>query len=133
MSLKKSKVTSSRIKVIQKLYSSLINPKSEIDYPKSQYKKFIKDVVTGTLERSELIEETITTHLSKDIDLKKTDKLLKIILFAALFEIMFKHNTPKKVIISEYLVASEYFLEKIQIGYLNAILDKIAKILRKDE
>ena len=133
MSLKKSKVTSPRIKVIQKLYSSLINPNSEIYYPKSQYKKFIKDVVTGTLERSELIEETITTHLTEDIDLKKTDKLLKIILFAALFEIMFKHNTPKKVIISEYLVASEHFLEKIQIGYLNAILDKISKILRKDE
>ena len=66
-------------------------------------------------------------------NLKKTDKLLKIILFAALFELMFKHNTPKKVIISEYLTASEHFLEKIQIGYLNAILDKIAKILRKDE
>ena len=133
MSLKKSKVTSPRIKVIQKLYSSLINPNSEIDYPKSQYKKFIKDVVTGTLERSKLIEETINTHLTEDIDLKKTDKLLKIILFAATFELMFKHNTPKKVIISEYLLTSEHFLEKIQIGYLNAILDKIAKILRKDE
>ena len=71
MSLKKSKVTSPRIKVIQKLYSSLINPNSEIEYPKSQYKKFIKDVVTGTLERLELIEETITTHLNSDIDLKK--------------------------------------------------------------
>ena len=133
MSLKKSKVTSPRIKVIQKLYSSLINPNSEIDYPKSQYKKFIKDVVIGTLERSELIEETIANHLKSDIDLKKTDKLLKIILFAGTFELMFKHNTPKKVIISEYLVASEHFLEKIQIGYLNAILDKISKILRKDE
>ena len=133
MSLKKSKVTSPRIKVIQKLYSSLINPNSEIDYPKSQYKKFIKDVVTGTLERLELIEETIATHLNSDIDLKKTDKLLKIILFEGTFELMFKHNTPKKVIISEYLLASEHFLEKIQIGYLNAILDKIAKILRKDE
>ena len=133
MSLKKSKVTSPRIKVIQKLYSSLINPDSEIDYPKGQYKKFIKDVVIGTLERSELIEETITAHLSEDINLKKTDKLLKIILFASLFELMFKHNTPKKVIISEYLVASEHFLEKIQIGYLNAILDKIAKILRKEQ
>ena len=133
MSLKKSKISSPRIKVIQKLYSSLINPTSLIEYPKSQYKKFIKDIVTGTLERSELLEETINSHLSEDINLKKTDKLLKIILFAALFELMFKHNTPKKVIISEYLIASEHFLEKIQIGYLNAILDKIAKILRKDE
>ena len=133
MSLKRSKILSPRVKVIQKLYSSLINPNSEIDYPKSQYKKFIKDVVTGTIERSDLLEETINSHLRDDINLKKTDKLLKIILFAALFELMFKHNTPKKVIISEYLIASEHFLEKIQIGYLNAILDKIAKILRKDE
>ena len=133
MAQKKSKYSSPRIKVIQKLYNSLMNPDAEIDYPKSQYKKFIKDVVSGTLERSNLIEETINSYLSKDIDLIKTDKLLKIILFAAIFELMFKHNTPKKVIINEYLLASEYFVEKIQTGYLNAILDKISKKLRKQE
>ena len=133
MDPKKSKNSSPRIKVIQKLYNSILNPEAVIDFPKSQYKKFIKDVVTGTLERSNLIEENINLYLKKDIDLTKTDKLLKIVLFAAIFELMFKHSTPKKVIISEYLIASEYFLEKIQIGYLNAILDKISKELRKDE
>ena len=110
-----------------------MNPDTKIEYSKNQYRKFIKDVVAGTLERLELIEETINRNLSEDIDLKKTDKLLKIILFAAVFELLFKHNNPKKVIISEYLLASEYFLEKVQIGYLNAILDKISKVLRKGE
>ena len=110
-----------------------MNPEAVIEYPKSQYKKFIKDVVSGTLERTDLIETKINSFLTKDINLNKTDKLLKIILFAAIFELMFKHNTPTKVIISEYLIASEHFLEKIQIGYLNAILDKIAKELRKKE
>ena len=133
MDLNKFKNSSPRIKVIQKLYNSLLNPDAEIEYPKSQYKKFIKDVVTGTLERSELIKVKINLHLNNDINLDKTDKLLKIVLFAAIFELMFKHNTPKKVIINEYLLASEHFLEKIQIGYLNAILDKIAKELRKEE
>ena len=133
MNLKKSKHLSPRIKVIQNLYSLIFNPDSVIDYPKSQYKKFIRDVVEGTLERSDLIEETINKNLSEDINLVKTDKLLKIILFAAMFELIFKHNTPKKVIINEYILASEYFLEKIQIGYLNAILDKISKKLRKHE
>jgi len=131
MALKKSKNSSPRIKVIQKIYNSLMNPGVVIDYPKNQYKKFIKDVVSGTLERNELIEEAVNKHLFDDIDLVKTDKLLKIILFASVFELMFKHNTPTKVIISEYLLAAEYFLEKIQIGYLNAILDKISKQLRK--
>ena len=133
MDQRKSKNPSPRIKIIQKIYNSLMNPESDIEYSKNQYKKFIKDVVTGTLERSDLIEETINKHLNNDINLKKTDKLLKIILFAAVFELMFKHNNPKKVIISEYLLASEFFLEKVQIGYLNAILDKISKALRKDE
>ena len=110
-----------------------MNPGTKIKFPKNQYKKFIKDVVNGTLERSELIEEKIIQYLDNDIDLKKTDKLLKIILFAAVFELLFKHNNPKKVIISEYLLASEYFLEKVQIGYLNAILDKISKDIRKEE
>ena len=133
MFLNKSNNTSPRIKVIQKLYNALMNPDATIEYPKSQYKKFIKDVVTGTLERSDLIEDRIKSFLINDINLAKTDKLLKIILFAAIFELMFKHNTPKKVIINEYLLASEHFLEKIQIGYLNAILDKISKEIRKDD
>ena len=131
MNQKKSKKSSPRIKIIQKIYNSMMNPGVDIEYPKSQYKKYIKDVVSGTLERSELIEESINMNLADDIDLVKTDKLLKIILFAAIFELMFKHNTPTKVIISEYLLASEYFLEKIQIGYLNAILDKISILIRK--
>ena len=133
MDQKKFKNPSPRIKIIQKIYNSLMNQNTMIEFPKNQYKKFIKDVVTGTLERSDLIEETINKFLKTDINLKKTDKLLKIILFAAVFELLFKHNNPKKVIISEYLLASEYFLEKVQIGYLNAILDKLAKELRKDE
>tara|TARA_B100000212_G_C27174508_1_gene447582 strand:+ start:236 stop:637 length:402 start_codon:yes stop_codon:yes gene_type:complete len=133
MEAKKNKNSSPRIKIIQKIYNSLMNPNTDIQYSKNQYKKFIKDVVSGTLERSELIEETIKKHLNKDINLVKTDKLLKIILFAAIFELLFKHNNPKKVIISEYLLASEYFLEKVQIGYLNAILDKLSKVIRKDE
>tara|TARA_B000000557_G_scaffold35062_1_gene25485 strand:- start:63 stop:464 length:402 start_codon:yes stop_codon:yes gene_type:complete len=133
MGLKKNKNSSPRIKIIQKIYNAVMNPSSNIEYSKNQYKKFIKDVVEGTLERSELIESTIKKTISNDIDFKKTDKLLKIILFAAIFELMFIHKNPKKVIISEYLLASEYFLEKVQIGYLNAILDKLSKVLRKDE
>ena len=133
MSQRKNKNSLPRVKIVQKIYNLAMNPNTQVDYPKSQYKKFIKDVVEGTLERSELIESTINEHLNSDIDLKKTDKLLKIVLFAAVFELLFKHNNPKKVIISEYVLASEYFLEKVQIGYLNAILDKISKVIRKDE
>ena len=122
---------SPRIRVIQKLYGNVLNPDAEIEYPKSQYKKFIKDVVQGTIERNDLIEETVSKYIADDLDLSRTDKLLKIILFAAIFELMFKHNNPTKVIINEYVKTSEFFLEKAQIKFVNAILDKIAKNIRK--
>tara|TARA_A100000164_G_C21499565_1_gene581811 strand:- start:162 stop:566 length:405 start_codon:yes stop_codon:yes gene_type:complete len=133
MSVKINKNTSPRVRVIQKIYGSLMNPDEVIIYPKSQYKKFIKDVVQGTIERKELIEEILIKHMKGDIDLKRTDKILKIIIFAAIFELLFKHNNPIKVIISEYLKASEFFLEKAQTRYLNAILDKISIKIRKIE
>ena len=120
-----------RVRVIQKLYGNSINPEADIEYSKSQYKKFIKDVVQGTIERNDLIEETVKKHLSDDLELKRTDKLLTIIVYAAIFELMYKHNSPTKVIINEYVKTSEFFLEKAQISFVNAILDKIAKNIRK--
>ena len=120
-----------RVRVIQKLYGNSLNSDAVIEYPKSQYKKFIKDVVQGTIERKDLIVETISKHIPEDLDLKRTDKLLKIIIFAAIFELMFKHNSPTKVIINEYVKTSEFFLEKAQIKFVNAILDKISKSIRK--
>ena len=120
-----------RVRVIQKLYGNSINPDADIEYPKSQYKKFIKDVVQGTIERNDLIEDTINNYIPKDLNLKRTDKLLKIIIYAGIFELMYKHNNPTKVIINEYVKTSEFFLEKAQIKYLNAVLDKISKCIRK--
>lgn len=129
---KENKSSLPRVKIVQKIYNLLMNPNAQVEYPKSQYKKFIKDVTEGTLERRELIEETVVKFLKDDIDLKRTDKLLKIIIFAAVFELLYKHNNPKKVIISEYLKTSHFFLEKTQIKYLNAILDKLSGLIRNN-
>ena len=131
MSNNKKNVTP-RVRVIQKLYGNSLNSDADIEYPKSQYKKFIKDVVQGTIERNDLIVETIKKYIPDDLDLKRTDKLLKIIIFAGIFELMYKHNNPTKVIINEYVKTSEFFLEKAQIKFLNAILDKISKKIKNE-
>ena len=60
--------SSPRVKIIQKLYSKALNPEEKIIYNKSQYKKFIKDVTEGTLERRELIEETIEKFLKDEFN-----------------------------------------------------------------
>ena len=102
-----------------------------ISFPKHRFKKFIKDVVNGTLERNEIINEEIKNHLENDVDIKKIDKVFEIIIKSAIFELMYKPNTSKKIIIKEYLNASNFFLEISQTKYLNALLDKISKKIRK--
>ena len=129
--LNKKKIVTPRVKIIQNLYSKKSNPDFDIKYNKNQFKKFIKDVTEGTIEREELIDEIIEKNLKDDININKTDKILMIIIHAAIYELLFKHNNSISVIISEYLKTAEIFIEKGKIAYLNAILDKISKILRK--
>jgi len=119
-----------RVIVIQKLYAKKLNKKSELTFTKHRYKKFIKDVVLGTLERREIIEETIQQYLSKDLNEKRTEKLLILLLHAAIFEFLYRPQTSPNIIINEYLNTSDFFLEENQKKYLNAILDKVSKQIR---
>jgi len=115
-----------RVIVIQKLYGQHLNKDSELIFPKHRYKKFIKDVVKGTIERNEVIEELIDNELKADININKTDILIKLIIKAAIYEFMYLQKVPIKVVISEYLKVSDFFVEKKQKSFLNAILDKVS-------
>ena len=122
-----------RVIVIQKLYGHHLNKDSTITFPKHRYKTFIKDVVNGTIERKELIQDLIDRELKEDINENKTELLIKIMIMAAIYEFMFMHKTPVKVIITEYLKVSDFFVEKSKKSFLNAILDKISKKSRTNE
>ena len=119
-----------RIIVIQKLYTHHLNKDSELYFPKHRYKKFIKDVVNGTIERKELIQSLLDKELENNINEKKTDLMVKLMIMAAIYEFMFMHKTPVKVVISEYLKVSDFFTESNQKSFLNAILDKVSKFSR---
>jgi len=116
--------------VVQKLYAHHLNKDSEITFPKHRYKKFIKDVVNGTIERNDLITEELHTHLKNDLKLSKLDKLFQVIIKCAVFEFLYKPKISTKIIIKEYLNASNFFIGDSQTKYLNALLDKISKKIR---
>ena len=121
---------SPRVIIIQKLYGKFFNNDEELTFSKHRFKKFIKDVVMGTIERNDLINEELKNHLSEDLQLSKLDKVFQVIIKSAIFEFLYKPKISTKIIIKEYLDASNYFLEDSQTKYLNAILDKIAKKIR---
>ena len=119
-----------RVVVIQKLYGQHVNKDSEITCPKHRYKKFIKDVVNGTIERKELIQNFMDKKLNEDINENKTELMIKLMIMAAIYEFMFMHKIPIKVVISEYLKVADFFVQESQKGFLNAILEKASKISR---
>ena len=130
MSLQYSPKNNPRVIVIQKIYEKFFNKNEELTFPKHRYKKFIKDVVNGTIERDELITNELENRLKEDLILSHLDKLFQVIIKCAVFEFLYKPNTNKKIIIKEYLNASNFFLEDSQTKYLNALLDKVSKKIR---
>tara|TARA_B100000029_G_scaffold52982_1_gene48092 strand:- start:4219 stop:4623 length:405 start_codon:yes stop_codon:yes gene_type:complete len=130
MNLKYIPKNNPRVIVIQKLYGKYFNDTENLTFPKHRFKKFIKDVVNGTIERDEVIREEISNHLNSDLNLNKLDKVFQVIVKSAIFEFLYKPKTPTKIIINEYLKASNFFIEDGQTKYLNALLDKISKKIR---
>ena len=103
---------SPRVIIIQKLYGKYFNKDEEVVFNKHRFKKFIKDVVLGTIERDEIINEEIKKHLYNDIKLNHLDKVFQIIIKSAIFEFLYKPKLSKKIIIKEYLNASNFFFRK---------------------
>ena len=130
MSLHFSKKNNPRVIIIQKLYSKYYNNEVDLNFPKHRFKKFIKDVVNGTIERDDVIHEEITNHLNDDLKISNLDKVFQVIIKSAIFELMYKPKISSKIIIKEYLNASNFFIDLSQTKYLNALLDKISKKLR---
>ena len=119
-----------RVIVIQKLYGKFFNKDENLTFPKHRFKKFIKDIVNGTVERDDVINAEIKNHLNNDLNMKNLDKVFQIIIKCAIFEFLYKPKTSVNIIIKEYLDASNFFIEDSQTKYLNALLDKISKKIR---
>lgn len=119
-----------RVIIIQKLYARFFNNEEDLNFPKHRFKKFIKDVVTGTIERNDIILEEISKNLQNNFIFENLDKVFQIILRSATYEFLYKPNLSINIIIKEYLIASNFFLIENQTKYLNALLDSVGKKLR---
>ena len=119
-----------RVIIIQKLYGKFYNEDDNLDFPKHRFKKFIKDIVTCTIERNDLILDELNTKLGDDFVFENLDKVFQTILKAATYEFMYKPQLSLNIIIKEYLNSSNFFLENSQTKYLNALLDNVGKKLR---
>lgn len=92
---------------------------------------FFDDLVRGAHARREEIDRLITGKLSAGWSLERLDKPMKAILRAGTFELLARADVPTGAAISEYVDVAKAFYEQREAGFVNGLLDAIAKDVRR--
>ena len=88
---------------------------------------FFDDLVTGTLARAAEIDGLIAGKLAAGWTLERLDKPMKAILRVGSYELLARADVPSAAAISEYVDVAKAFYDKRESGFVNGLLDAIAK------
>ena len=91
---------------------------------------FFDDLVSGTLDRREEIDGLIAGRLAEGWTLERLDKPMKAILRVGAYELIARPDVPIASVISEYVDVADAFYDKREKGFVNGLLDAIAKAAR---
>jgi N utilization substance protein B len=91
---------------------------------------FFDDIVKGVDARRDEIDALISAKLSADWSLDRLDKPMRQILRAGAYELMARKDVPVGAVISEYLDVTDAFYDRREKGFVNGLLDAIAKEVR---
>jgi N utilization substance protein B len=88
---------------------------------------FFDDVVTGANARRQEIDSLISGRLSEGWTLERLDRPMRAILRAGVYELIARSDVPLGSVISEYVDVAHAFYDKRESGFVNGLLDAIAK------
>ena len=91
---------------------------------------FFDDVVAGVDSRRGEIDEVIARKLAEGWSLDRLDRPMRAILRAGTYELLARKDVPVGSVISEYVDVAHAFYDKREAGFVNGLLDAIAKVAR---
>ena len=91
---------------------------------------FFDDLVTGTHARGQEIDGLIERNLASGWTLARLDRPMKAILRVGAYELLARADVPMPAVISEYVDVAHAFYERREAGFVNGLLDAIAKKAR---
>jgi N utilization substance protein B len=91
---------------------------------------FFDDIVTGADSRREEIDALVGERLAQGWTLERLDRPMRAILRAGAYELMARFDVPVASVISEYVDVALAFYDKRESGFVNGLLDGIAKEVR---
>lgn len=90
-------------------------------------------IVRTATEQQDTIDPMIATVLPESWPMARLDPVLRALLRAAAAELWMTGGPPARVVINEYLDVAHGFLQEEAVQLGNAVLDRIARILRESE
>ncbi|GJE27003.1 transcription antitermination factor NusB [Methylobacterium organophilum] len=139
-----------RLAVVQALYEMEISGKGVIDalaefeahwigrevdgiaHPPAET-AFFRDVLRGTVEEQRAIDPQLDRALAKGWPLRRIESVLRAIMRAGAYELMFRRDVPARAAISEYVDVAHSFYEGDEPGLVNGVLDRVAREVRAEE
>ena len=94
---------------------------------------FFRDILGGVVREQKLIDRRVDDALSKGWPLKRVELVLRAVLRAGTYELIFRKDVPARVVISEYVDVARAFYQDDEPGLVNAVLDAIGRASRTDE
>ena len=91
---------------------------------------FFDDIVSGADARREEIDGLIANRLAQGWTLERLDRAMRAILRAGAYELIARPDVPVGSVISEYIDVAHAFYDKRESGFVNGLLDAIAKETR---
>lgn len=139
-----------RLAVVQALYDMDISGKGVLDalaefeahwigreidgvaHPPAEV-AFFRDLLRGTVEEQRQIDPQIDQALTQGWPLRRIETVLRAILRAGTYELMFRPDVPARAAISQYVDVAHSFYTGDEPGLVNAVLDRVARKVRGDE
>ena len=102
----------------------------EVEYVEAEV-DFFDDIVKGAHARAAELDALIEKRLAEGWALARLDRPMRQILRAGAYELVARIDVPTATVISEYIDVAKAFYDKRETGFVNGLLDGIAKDVRK--
>lgn len=91
---------------------------------------FFDDLVKGVDARRAEIDAAITARLAEGWNLERLDRPMRQVLRCGTYELIARIDVPTATVISEYVDVADAFYAKREKGFVNGLLDAVAKAVR---
>ena len=87
---------------------------------------YFAELVRGVVARQSDVDRAVVRRLARGWRLERLDATIRAILRAGAYELIFLPDTPREVVIDEYVELAKAFFEPADAKFVNAALDAVA-------